>query len=310
MPPQNDIVVIGSVNSDILITQQRLPNRGETYLADASAEEFGGKGANQTVQCARLDHSVTFIAAVGEDVRGDQYRQHLESEGVTCRFLTSSQPTGLGIVHVVGDGEVYATVAPGANLDLSPEWVRANESDIQKAHFLILQNEMPSETVEAAIGLAEQHGVRIVYNVAPAREVSPALTSLCYCLVVNEEEAAFLLGWDSLDMERVCEALRELQRYCPRIILTAGSQGSYLAVENGLWHVPACATEAIDTTGAGDSFVGSYVCALNSGMDDIEAASMATKAAALTTTGVGAQVNMPRPKDLSHEAIRATPLNS
>ncbi|HET6497795.1 MAG TPA: ribokinase [Coriobacteriia bacterium] len=300
-----EILVVGSINLDMLVFQGRLPLRGETAFADEFREDFGGKGANQAVQCARLGNDVIFVGAVGADPRGASCVKNLQDHGIECYIRSVDAPTGLGFVHVVGAGDVYATVLRGANDWVDGEWVHRHEHLFARAGIVLLQNEVPVDGVEAAIRLAADRGARVLLNAAPAREIDPGLTRLCDYLIVNEEEAMFFLGRRVRDLQEMRYAIPELKEYCSRVIVTLGESGSLVSFDSEIHHVPAITVEPVDTTGAGDSFVGALAVGLNEGLDDLVAASMAAAVAAVTTAGAGAQTRMPRREEVRHEAVRA-----
>lgn len=301
-----EVLVVGSINFDLLVFQERMPMRGETVLAGELREEFGGKGANQAVQAARLGQTVAFVGALGVDRRGRDCRENLLGEGVACFLRSVEVPTGLGLVHVVGAGEVYSTVLRGANDHVDADWVGRHAALFAKANFVLVQNEIPGEAVAESIGLAASHGAKVLFNAAPARPVSTSLTRLCHYLIVNEEEAMAFLGRRISDRHAMERALPELKEYCSRVIVTMGAEGSLISFDDVVHHVPAVSIDAVDTTGAGDSFVGAFAAGLNEGLGDLEAANLAATAAALTTSGAGAQTRMPRREDVWNEAVRAT----
>ncbi|MFZ1284512.1 MAG: ribokinase [Propionicimonas sp.] len=300
-----DILVVGSINVDLLLFQPRLAYRGETLLATEMREEFGGKGANQAVQCARLGQHVTFLGAVGKDERGRGSRTNLEAQGIECHLAEVDAPTGLGVVNVLANGEVHATILRGANAEVTPEWVRQNESLFERAGIVILQNEIPAESNAEAIRCASAAGARVIYNAAPARAVDLETTRACDYFVVNEEEARFFLGEELAEPTDMREAAVLLRNYCPRVILTLGAAGSLISTQSGVHEVPVVPVRAVDTTGAGDAYVGAFASSLLDGESEGRAAGIAAKVAAMATTGVGAQTSMPSIEDLRHDSVRA-----
>ena len=304
--PGRDILVVGSINFDLLVYQTRLPSPGETFLADAIREDFGGKGANQAVQCARLGQEVTFIGAVGRDERGRRCLNNLRDQGIECHVAEVDTPTGLGLVHVVPSGEVYATITRGANGDVTPELIKASQTLFDQASFVVLQNEIAPESNDAALECATQAGAQVVYNAAPARPVDRTFTRRCAFLVLNEEEARFFLGKQVDTVEEVVGAAEELLSACDRVVVTLGAAGSVLITPSGCVAVPAVhVPDVVDTTGAGDAFVGAFVAALNEGEDEHAAARMASLVAALSVSGSGAQTSMPTIQDVRNGPIRA-----
>lgn len=170
--------------------------------------------------------------------------------------------------------------------------------------IVILQNEIPAEANAEAIRLARAAGARIIYNAAPARAVSPSLTQQCDYFIVNEEEAMFFLGERLASRSDIEDAIPRLHEYCSRLVVTLGAEGSLLATESGTHFIPVVAVKALDTTGAGDAYVGAFASSLLNGASEVEAASIAAKVAGLATTGVGAQTSMPTIEDITDDSVR------
>ncbi|WEO76036.1 ribokinase [Cryobacterium sp. SO2] len=308
-----NILVIGSINYDFILSQARLPRRGETLSATAMRAAFGGKGANQAVQAARLGAPVELLGAVGDDAPGRESRANFEQQSVTCILRDSPYGTGLGVVHVTDAGEVYATIFAGANDSVDSDWVEAQRERLEHADMVILQNEIPAEANYRAIILASGSGIPIIYNAAPARPVDPDVTNLCSWFIVNEDEAQFYLGrdlGDVTDLGAMTEAVRSLQRYCPGVILTAGRHGCYISAGTAVHFIEATPAHAVDSTGAGDSFVGAFATALLDGSDAPDAARAASLVAARTVTGVGAQSSMPTREDMTNATVFAPATDS
>ncbi|AYD89474.1 ribokinase [Actinomyces sp. 2119] len=304
---KDGVLVVGSINDDLIVFQDRLPRRGETLVGHHLRESFGGKGANQAVQASRMGARVSLVGAVGQDLRGRSCLENLREEGIECRVRTAQEDTGVGVEHIV-DGDVFATIVPGANARVDPEWVTCQEDLFRTASVVVLQNEIPAESNVQAVRLARLHGARVVYNAAPARAADPAMMRECDYLVVNEEEAQHYLGsriTDLDDPQETARAVTALRHLSPGVIMTLGERGSHVAVNGEVHHVPAVPAQVVDATGAGDSFVGAFAAALDGGRDDLGAAILASHVAARTVTGAGAQTSMPRYKDLSDEAVRA-----
>lgn len=291
------VTVIGSINYDLIVQQDRLPHRGETIAATGLRGDFGGKGANQAVQAARLGAHVLFIGSAGDDDYGSRSRENLRGQGIDCRLNESPSATGLGIVHVVDGGEVYATIVEGANADVTAEWVDRNADAIDRARVVILQNEVPNEANERAALIARRSQIPVILNAAPARPLSPGLLHACTWMVVNEDEATTYLGHalgDPHDDAAMRAALALLTRLCPNIVLTLGGHGCYVAQGARAHFIPAVTVEAVDTTGAGDSFIGAFAVSIAEGMDPFRSAEIATVIASQTVRGLGAQASMPR----------------
>ena len=300
------IVVIGSINYDYLLTQERLPRRGETFPASSMEGAFGGKGANQAVQAARLGGDVEFLGAVGPDDTGRRSRVNLHEHGIAATLDESVHGTGTAVVHITGAGEVYATIYAGANGSVDAAFVARHRSSIQAAGVVILQNEIPAEANELALTIATEAGVPVIYNAAPARTVDPSVAPQCSWFVVNEDEASFYMTrdlGDPGDIEAMKRAAQELRCYGNGVILTLGRHGSVIATDEASSFIPARPVNAVDTTGAGDSFVGAFAVALVNGQPVLAAASAAATVASHTVMGVGAQSSMPRREDLADETV-------
>jgi ribokinase len=300
-----DIVVVGSINLDILLFQDRLPTRGETYTAREVREGFGGKGANQAVQCARLGQRVLFLGAVGPDSRGRECRANLEDQGVECHLKEVGVPTGIGVNNVLGHGELHATIVRGANAEVTPDWVRRNDGLFRTASFVVIQNEIPAETNAEAIRTAHDAGARVVYNAAPADPGTADLLRGCDYLIVNEEEAKAYLGARWTETADVAELVVGLKNFCPRVIVTLGGAGSLVSFDADIHPVPPVPVIPVDTTGAGDAFVGAFTSALNAGIADLDAAKLASGVAAQATMGVGAQTAMANGWRVTDDQVRA-----
>jgi len=299
-----DILVVGSINLDILLFQDRLPARGETFTARDVRESFGGKGANQAVQCAKLGQRVRFLGAVGRDTRGRECRVNLERHAVQCHLAEVDQPTGIGVNNILGQGELHATIVPGANGAITATWVRENQDLFHSTSFVIIQNEIPAEANAEAIRLAHLTGARVIYNAAPADPATTALLRHCDYLIVNEEESHAYAGAGRADgdIRQIVVALRKLS---PRVIVTLGAAGSYASFDADIHHVPPTPVTPVDTTGAGDSFVGAFTAALNTGLADLDAAKIASVVAAKATMGVGAQTSMASDWGTFNDQVRA-----
>lgn len=300
-----DILVVGSINVDLLLFQQRLAARGETLLADGLREEYGGKGANQAVQAARLGKRVGFIGAVGDDERGRASAANLAAEGIGAHLAEVALPTGLGVVNVLAGGEVHATIIRGANEAVTPELLGEHAAVFAGVKFVILQNEIPVEANAAAARLARVAGTQVIYNAAPARELDRAMLADCDWLIVNEEEAAAFLGEHADSPAGMTRAIAGLHEVCPRVIVTLGAAGSVLSTPEGVTVIEAVPVTAVDSTGAGDSYVGAFAAALSDGVPAVTAARIAARIAAMATRSVGAQTSMPRIQDVQDDPVRA-----
>lgn len=284
------ILVAGSANLDFITRVSHLPRPGETVLGPGFRTAPGGKGANQAVACARAGFPTRFFGALGDDPYAGVLRDSLRESGVHDLSLTLPLPTGAAFVTVAESGENVIAVASGANAGLTP----APLPPLQDTDVLVLQLEIPLETVQAYARAARERGVRVILNAAPAAALPGALLADVDVLVVNEGELAALSGPGSLEAR-----LRGVQARGPRtVIVTLGSEGSAAldgegAGAAGLLRVPAPTVTVVDSTGAGDTYVGVLAGALGAGEPLERAMRRATVAAALACTREGAQPSMP-----------------
>lgn len=295
------ITVIGSLNCDIIFKQERLPQRGETFTADSVSYCAGGKGANQAVQCAKLGVKTYMVGKLGNDFFGDYLYETLCSYGVDAKYmLRSCENTGLAAVNALQDGAVYATISAGANFDINSEDIKRLEELIRGSRILLLQMEIPMSVIECVIDLASFYGVYIILNAAPAKEMSEASLRKVDCLVVNEAEAGFYLSRSISSVEAAQESYPALlERVRETLIITLGSHGSLLCNSNGCRLFRADQSiKAVETTGAGDSYIGGFAYRKFWGDSDEDACLFAGRAAGYTITKIGAQIAMPTLQEL------------
>jgi ribokinase len=304
------IVVIGSANTDFVVQVEALPARGETVLGGTFLTARGGKGANQAVAAARLGGEVMFVARLGEDSLGREAARAYESEDIRTAHLAwdGEAPSGVALILVDRNGENMIAVAPGANGRLSHADVQAAERAIQVADVVLLQLEIPLQTVEAAVELAHHYGKRVILNPAPAALLPPALLSMVAVLTPNETEARALSGsQDSGSPQETAARLAE-KTGVRTIVMTLGARGC-LVWENGQASlVPAFPVTPVDTTAAGDAFNGALAVALGRGEPVVEAARYANAAGALAATRAGAQPSLPSAAELEKyiESVETT----
>ncbi len=293
------IVVVGSINLDLVAATQRIPIAGET-VAGLSFRTFpGGKGANQAVAAARLGGAVSMIGKLGEDAFGVQLRESLEESGVDTDAVDVVPGSSSGVALITTDpqGENAITVVAGANAQLSPADLDANINLIRSAGILLTQLETPLETVEYLAAIAAQERIPLMLDPAPARFLSPSLLKSVDWLTPNETETCILFGRgpQELSEDWIEEAADDLLGCGSRnVILKLGDRGCYVALSDGTRQlVPAYSVKAVDTTAAGDAFNGAFAVALMNGRDPLESASWASAVAAISVTRPGAQASMP-----------------
>lgn len=296
-----EIVVVGSLNMDLVCRVARAPQAGETVLGDAVRYVPGGKGANQAVACARLGGKVRMVGRVGADAFGERLRDGLIREGIDALEvgIDGEATSGAAIILVEAGGENRITVAPGANATLTPGHVRAAAARWPRNGLLLVQLETPLDTIAAAIESAEQAGLRVLLNPAPAQALPDSWWHRIDVLVPNEGEAALLAGVPQSSPGSAHDAARELRRRGVRhVLVTLAERGVLIVDDAGERIVPAPTVHAVDTTAAGDTFTGALAVALGEGMDLDGAARLAVRAAALSVTREGAQTSIPRRSEL------------
>lgn len=283
------ILVIGSINMDYVCTVDELPKKGETLLSNGFVDSGGGKGANQAVAARRLGAEVAMIGAVGKDVSGDKLIDSLRKEGINVDYIKRVDiPTGNAIVTVDKNGDNTIVVYSGANFQVDEELINSYEAVIEDNDFIILQLEIPMNTVLYSAKLAKKHGKKVVLNPAPAKELPKEIYEYIDYITPNETELARITGIDDVKL-----ASKELiNRGAKNVVVTLGEKGSYY-LGDGELEVESFKIEAVDTTAAGDSFNGALAVALGEGKSIEEALKYANAVGALTTTKIGAQVSLP-----------------
>ncbi|MFM4732251.1 ribokinase [Aeromonas salmonicida] len=292
----NRLVVMGSVNADHVLRVPHFPRPGETLTGHSYQVVPGGKGANQAVAAARLGAPVSFIARIGDDAIGQQMRQGFEQDGidVSAVELDETLPTGIAIIYVSDEGENSIGISAEANGALSPAMVKRHEAMIADAHTLLLQLEVPLESVFEAAKLARSHGTRVVLNPAPARPLPAELLALVDLITPNQTEAELLTGVKVSDETSAALAAdRFHQMGISDVMITLGSQGVYCSNARQQQLIPGFRVEAVDTTAAGDTFNGALLAAELAGADFNAAVRFAHGAAALSVTKFGAQSSIP-----------------
>ena len=293
---RRQILVVGSSNTDMVIKAARLPRPGETILGGTFFMNPGGKGANQAVAIARLGGSVTFICKTGSDIFGHQSQQLFEEEGINTSYVfsDSGNPSGVALITVDEKAENCIVVASGANANLLPSDLAKAEEAIEQADLILMQLEVPMETVCFVADIAWQKGKKVILNPAPAHPLPADLLRHLYLITPNETEAEMITGVKITDESSAGEAARLLSEMgVQHVIITLGSKGALIYSGGKAEMVPALKVEAVDTTAAGDVFNGALTVALSEGRSLKEAARFACKASAISVTRVGAQSSAP-----------------
>jgi ribokinase len=305
--PHNNIVVVGSANVDLIMKMDRLPRVGETVTDAQFFQTFGGKGANQAVAAAKAAKAntggkVSFVARVGDDLYGGAVLENMRQAGVDTTFTlpvpgtaSSSGPaTGTALIMIGPRGENYLSVAPGANYHILPIHIEQARECIAQAALVLLQCEIPLETIASSLDIAYSAGVPVMFNVAPARDLGDLPLYKVAWLVVNETEASLLSGLPVTDETQAWQAAEVLlEKGVQGVILTLGAQGCLAAGPGGRLRVPAFPVSAVDTTAAGDVFCGSLAVALVEGKTLADGLRFASAASAISVTRLGAQPSIP-----------------
>ncbi len=292
----NRLVVLGSVNADHVLRVPHFPRPGETLTGHSYQVVPGGKGANQAVAAARLGAAVSFIARIGDDAIGRQMKTGFANDGidVSAVELDDKLPTGIAIIYVSDEGENSIGLSTEANGALDTAMVKRHEAMIAGAHTLLLQLEVPLDSVLEAARLARAHGTRVVLNPAPAQPLSSELLALVDLITPNQTEAELLTGVRVSDeASAVQAAARFHQMGIADVMITLGSQGVYCSNAKQQALIPGFRVEAVDTTAAGDTFNGALLAAELAGADFHSAVRFAHGAAALSVTRFGAQSSIP-----------------
>ena len=288
----NNVLVIGSINMDLVVETARFPMPGETLTGKAFHTFPGGKGANQAVAARRLGARVTLIGCVGKDSFGQVLIDQLQSEGIETVYIRSAEKAATGVAAItISQSENAIVVVPGANHALTPQDIFESEAAFLDADVVLCQLEIPLVTVEAAATLATRHGKPFLLNPAPAIVLPETLLQQIALLTPNEHELGTVYSREKDDWQHL------LRDHPLRIIMTKGAEGAWYANAAGqLQHQPAFAVTAVDTTGAGDTFNGALAAFW--GLDMAELARIACAASALSVTRAGAQSGMPTNQQL------------
>jgi len=301
MPSHNSIIVVGSANTDMVIKANQFPLPGETILGGEFFMFPGGKGANQAVAASRLGGSVLLIAKLGDDIFGKQALQQFTHEGIRTEYVFSDpqRPSGVALITVDSKGENTIVVAQGSNATLSAADLDKAEKEFAHADIVLMQLEIPIDTVMHATRLASAHGRRVILNPAPAAVLPREMLSNLYMITPNKSEAEALTGIkidNSSSLKLAAESLREMG--VQQVVITLGAAGAFILDAEGERQIAAPKVIATDSTAAGDIFNGAIAVAISEGKSLNQAVTFANDAAALSVTRMGAQASAPFRSDL------------
>lgn len=293
------VLVVGSLNLDLVAIVDQLPGPGETVLSRNFTNSPGGKGANQAVAAARLGADVALLGKVGLDPFGDALIENLRKNAVDVALVSrdTRASTGLALVSVARDGQNTIVVAPGANALLTSQDISAAKKAFAGVDVVILQLEIPLQAVKQAAELGKECGSQIILNPAPAVALDDSFAPLVDWIVPNEGELAVLSGLDSGNsVEKSVARLKD--KGFQRVVVTMGDSGAFVMEGDHSVYSPAFPVIAVDTTGAGDAFVGAFSVALSEGRSVDEAVTWGNAAGALASTRLGAQPSLPLRKEV------------
>lgn len=295
------VIVIGSSNVDMVVKTSHLPAPGETILGGEFLMNQGGKGANQAVAVKRMGGNLIFMAKLGDDLLGQQSVAYFKKEGIDTRYiaLDENSASGVALISVDAHAENSIVVASGANMLLNEQDVDKVVEEMHEGDILLMQLEIPLQTVEYAARKAFAKGVKVVLNPAPACSLPKELFRYLYMITPNRIEAEMLTGIkiaNDTDAEKVAEAICAMG--VKNVIITLGSKGCLIKEDGVSYRVDACKVEPVDTTAAGDTFNGALCVGLADGMDLRQAAVLASKASSIAVTRMGAQSSIPYREEL------------
>ncbi len=295
------ILVLGSSNVDTILRVPRFPAAGETIRAESRVTAFGGKGANQAVAAKRLGGNVIFITKMGNDSYGQSYRKYLIQSGLDPKgiLLDKKAPTGMALIELTPSGENRIIISPGANGALTSKDLGRFSALWKSIAIFVTQMETPLPTVQFALKTAKRHGALILFNPAPAGPIAPEILSDVDVLVPNETEAQILTGMTmrtEADLSKMAQEL--LKRGAKNVVITLGARGLFFQSKTEQSRYPAFPIKGIDSTAAGDAFVGALACGLADGKALPAALVTANAAGALACTKLGAQPSLPRKREL------------
>lgn len=297
------ILVVGSINMDLVTVVSKTPKIGETILGKSFDQIAGGKGANQAVAMARLGADVSMIGRVGSDSFGEVLTKGMKKDGLGVEGIEKIEGVSTGIASIVVDDDAHNSiiVVPGANFEINESDIDRHKNLYEKADIVVHQLETPLNVVEYSLKMAKSMGKITILNPAPAKELSDEIIENVDYLIPNETELELLSGMEIKGEEDVVAASRILmEKGVKKLVVTLGSEGSMYIDENVTKKVKAYTVEAVDTTAAGDSFIGGLTVAISRGETFAEAMEFATKVGAITVTRRGAQTSLPTMEELEN----------
>lgn len=296
-----DVVVVGSINMDLTIDVPNFPAAGETILGNSINYYFGGKGANQSVTIGKLGGNVAMLGKVGDDSFGDKLINNLMNNGVDVSRVEVEEncSSGMAYICVNKSGENNIVVCPEANNKVDKNYIDRNIDIIKKSRFCISQMEIPLETIEYLADICAKEGVKFILNPAPMRDLNREIYSKVSILILNETELEHILGY-SIDINDIKSYENDIKNIgSENIIITLGKEGSFLVNSNGNQKFESIKVKAIDTTGAGDSFVGALGFKLSKGNSIEESIKFATIVSGIAVTKKGAQDAIPTIEEIN-----------
>jgi ribokinase len=298
------ILVLGSINLDLTVTTDEIPQVGETVIGKSFNQYPGGKGANQAVCAAKLRSEVCFLGKVGKDAYGDFMLDKMASSGVDVSHIERSEAsTGIAVISVDSKGQNNIVVIPGANFTLNASYIDRHKEAIQKCDIILAQHETPADATEYAFMIAKSCNKTTILNPAPAQKISSAMISMTDILVPNEHELSRLTGISCGSAQEISEAARILQNQGVKsIIVTMGKEGAMLFDKEGKRVFQPFKVKAVDTTAAGDSFLGGFATSYTKNRDIAQAITFGQMTASYSIQHEGAQSSMP-----SYEQLEAYP---
>jgi ribokinase len=298
---QPKICVVGASNTDLLTKVSRLPKLGETLIGKHFHIGFGGKGANQAVMAAKLGAEVTMVTKLGRDIFGENTFKNYQENGIDTSYISWDEKEFSGVAPIFVDdwGRNFIVIIPGANFALSSKDVRKASEAIKNADVVVCQLEVPLETTREALRIAKSNKVLTLFNPAPGFHLSDEFFKLSDIITTNEVETEAILDKKIKTVDDAKEAIKEFLKQGSRIgIITLGKRGAVVANEKGINHIPSIQVKAIDSTGAGDAFIGTLAYFLVLGTPLHKAVRIANVAAALSVTRLGTQLSFPLKEEI------------